>query len=231
MTSSISSSYASTLQRSLSYFLGSSSSSSSTSSSSDSDGTDLASLLQANMGMRDYTSSSSDTSGVVLATVDEMDSVTSPVSKLTLANGVAKSLLIQADASANNNNAKRVSTIAEQASQVLDAMTSAVASLKKSDSSGQSLAACQSTISTALGSINKTLTQISGMMRSVSSDEKANLTASLSSMDTTAAALAKAADVSWTSITGASGNSYISSTASATTASSSSVSSLVDILA
>jgi hypothetical protein len=192
--------------------------------SSDTDSNSLLSFFEQNSGFRSYNLPTDSNGKTVIPTVDEMTNASTPDTKLSLANYVAQSVLMQSDAASSTDNATRISDITGQAQSVLQALATSVNDLTSSGTNSLTDAQ-QKTTSTTLNAINTALSQIVNLLPKTDAATRTSLTSKLADLDTLAYNIGGLTGTAWTSVTGNSSNTidgYSASTGTTTSTASTS---------
>ena len=168
----------------------------------------------------------------LIATMADVKAATKPGDKLTIAAQVAESLRLQTDTAIKTGKADRLADMTAQAQQIMDSMSSVVDGLKtKPAVSGTdpALKAYQTKITKVLTSLAGSLPSLKALTSRAGKDVAAKTTASLKTLDASAAAIAKLAGGNWQSIKSAAAGT--SATTGTGTSSASTTSRLFDFLA
>ena len=142
----------------------------------------------------------------VIATLADMAAVRQPKDKLTIAGQVAESLRMQSDSAVKTRRADRLADMTGQTKSLVDGIKAAVDSLSSSTSTAASTKAdpavkpYQATISTALGRIASVMANLKALTPKASSAVASQTTATLTQLNTTAAAIASRAGLDWNTI-------------------------------
>lgn len=187
------------------------------------DSTDLSDVLAKVKQETSFLTKDSTTGKLSLPSLKQMTSATTDSDKLTAANKLAQSIKVYANAAAQTGATNRLSSMVDEAAQVMDGLSDAVSGLNDEGA----VSTNKTTIASTLTSLRSSMVQMSRLSKKLSTADADTIKQKLTTMDTKAQGIAKMAGLSYTSIFGSSGT----TTTSATTAVSSAVSTnLVDYL-